>query len=263
MSYNLDNFSFDEWVEFIFDHSIEKIDGKEWYWQDEWHSEFKNNTLQINYLTKLFQNPETLNTKFSWEQINQGFWFLMASGYMDVHIADYEVEDGQVKNYEQYKIKKEKEDEAVTEKGLTPDHGMFMLLNDGRIDFLLREKCIKAMENLYIKLFTDDPTKSASFMWWDEICFDYFMKKAVTVTEDGLKVQNAMFQTLGKILNSNSKYFQLCALHGLGHLRHKDTVYLINEYLERNPSLPAPAKDYAEGCFNGTMDRIHIPYECF
>ncbi|MGH7740032.1 MAG: hypothetical protein ACREL1_07785 [bacterium] len=263
MAYNLDNLSFGEWIKFIFDHPSKGTkDEKAWYWLDEWKSEFKNNSLQIEYLTKLFEKPEILKNVHTREQIDQGLWFLMASGYKEVHIRDYGDGEEEIDSAEFFE-KRRTEKENANKKGLKPNHGIVMLFNDPRTSWLLREKCIKLMENLYNCLFLDDPIKSASFMWWDEICYDYFMKSEETVTEDGLKVQNAMFETLKNILNSNTAYFQLCALHGLGHLRHKDTGLLISEYLNRNDGLPKAVHDYAEGCIQGTMDRIHVPYECF
>src|ERR1700722_6441894 len=172
MAYNLDNFSFEEWVKFVFDHSLEKKDGKNWYWQNDWDLEFQNNDLQVTYLTKFYENPEIVKGKYSWEQIEQGLWFLMASNYIRVHIRDL---------------------------------GIVRLVNDPRIDWPLRERCILAMENLYTQLFVDDPIKSASFMWWDENCYDYFMEQDSGPDGDRPKVQDAMIQTLNKILSSHVK----------------------------------------------------------
>lgn len=262
MAYNLDQYSFEDWVDFIFNHSTEKSDGKEWYWQDQWKFEFADNARQVEHLTRLFAHPEILKARYSWEQIDQGLWFLMASNYTRVHTRSYETVDGEV-DLNQYLQRRKQEKEEAEAKGVLPDFGIVRLFNDPRIDFSIREKCVRAMENLYSRLLVGDPVKSASFMWWDEMGYGYFMKEAFTITADGLKVQEVMFQTLGRILGSDSLFFQICALHGLGHLRHPKTEDIVREYLANNPGLPKPVSEYAENCILGTMDRNHIPREYF
>jgi len=73
---NLDNYSFDEWVDFVFNHSVAEEGEKAWYWQDEWNFEVDANRTLENAI-RLFNRPATLVAKYTSEQIDQGFWFLL------------------------------------------------------------------------------------------------------------------------------------------------------------------------------------------
>jgi hypothetical protein len=39
MSLNLNNYSFDEWIEFVFNHPVPLENADAWYWEDEWEWE--------------------------------------------------------------------------------------------------------------------------------------------------------------------------------------------------------------------------------
>lgn len=76
MSLNLNNYSFDEWVEFVFSHAVPSENADAWYWEEEceWEADAEH---IINHCIRLFRNPNFLLEKFSPEQINQGFWFIL------------------------------------------------------------------------------------------------------------------------------------------------------------------------------------------
>jgi hypothetical protein len=73
MSINLNKYSFNQWLKFVFDHPVSD---PEWYWKEEWEWEGDPN-LVLEYSIKLFRNPSFLLDEYSPEQIEQGFWFLM------------------------------------------------------------------------------------------------------------------------------------------------------------------------------------------
>jgi hypothetical protein len=75
MSINLNNYSFDEWVKFVFDHPVFE---PAWYWDDAWDWEGDPNVVLKN-ASRLFSSPEFLLQEFRPEQIEQGFWFLLGS----------------------------------------------------------------------------------------------------------------------------------------------------------------------------------------
>lgn len=76
MSLKLNNYSFDEWIEFVFNHPVPSENADVWYWKDEWRWEADAEHI-IKYCIKLFRNPNFLLEKFSPEQINKGFWFIL------------------------------------------------------------------------------------------------------------------------------------------------------------------------------------------
>jgi hypothetical protein len=91
MAINLNNRSFDDWLIFAFDHPI-STPSTAWYWDDEWDWEAEPEHI-LKYSIKLFTNPQVLLEKFSYEQINQGFWFLLgATNQLSDWIWDKEIE---------------------------------------------------------------------------------------------------------------------------------------------------------------------------
>jgi hypothetical protein len=61
MSINLNNYSFDEWVKFVFDHPVFE---PAWYWDDAWNWEGDPNVVLKN-ASQLFSSPEFLLQEFS------------------------------------------------------------------------------------------------------------------------------------------------------------------------------------------------------
>jgi hypothetical protein len=222
MTYNLNSFTFEEWLKFVFDHPVLDTTGpsynqKHWYLRDEeWNLSNWDSVLQAEFCTALFDEPSVIKTKYSWEQIEEGFWFLLNE------IVQY-------------------------------------LIHDINIPWIKRKKLIESMENLYERLFSDDPITLTSFMWWDGLCYDYFMKKGVVENEDDLNVQNTALETLKRILKIESLKCQVAALHGLGHVMHKETASVINEFLEQHANLPKRIQEYAKCCIQGTMDQMGDP----
>ena len=65
------------------------------------------------------------------------------------------------------------------------------------------------------------------------------------------RIQNAMFETLSKILCLDAKHCQFAALHGLNHVYHPNTSSLVRDYVESNPALSDEEVEYATFCANG------------
>ena len=63
-----------------------------------------------------------------------------------------------------------------------------------------------------------------------------------------------MFEALVQILRLDSVPCQRAALHGLGHLRHRETEKAVEDFLARNPNLPEKDRAYARTCAGGTME---------
>ncbi|MDQ3801489.1 MAG: hypothetical protein M3384_18865 [Acidobacteriota bacterium] len=79
MSLNLNEYSFEEWVNFVFNHPV-ATSSTAWYWDDEWEWESDSEHI-IEYCIRLFRNPDFLLECYSPEQINQGFWFLLGATF--------------------------------------------------------------------------------------------------------------------------------------------------------------------------------------
>jgi hypothetical protein len=130
------NMSYDEWIKFVFDHPVNDDIKSAWYWDsqldafwNEWSTSGKViMEQQLEYATKLFQNPMFLLQEYKPEQINQGFWFLLS---------------------------------------LVPDFGLAELIWKTELPWSLREKCILSMVVPFQSIFMEIPEQSSCYMWWD------------------------------------------------------------------------------------------------
>ncbi|MBW4494269.1 MAG: hypothetical protein KME26_14515 [Oscillatoria princeps RMCB-10] len=69
---NLNEYSFEEWVDFVFDHPVTDPPwhhGNEW----EWTGDIEH---LLPYVARLFRNPDFLLDKYSEDQLIQGFGYL-------------------------------------------------------------------------------------------------------------------------------------------------------------------------------------------
>jgi len=129
---NLDNYTFEQWVVFVFDHPTvvrrEREVGvpreKTWYLQDEWEHWGSPEHL-LPYMTRLFRKPDFLLERYSVEQLRQGFWYLPGGSRLN----DW--------------------------------------LWDTGIAWRLRKKCILAMVPLFKRMFIKEQLGDTCYMWWD------------------------------------------------------------------------------------------------
>jgi hypothetical protein len=169
---------------------------------------------QVAHLTAIFRNAADLRSQYSPDQLEQGFWYLISGG----------------------------------------DGGLSDLLWNTAVPWEARAELIDATVALYRDLFTVDPLDSSSHMFRDGIAYDYFCgnRDPETNAEDR-RVQDAMFDALLQILGLDSLPCQRAALHGLGHLRHRETEKAVEDFLARTPNLSEKDRAYARACSSGTM----------
>ena len=69
--------TFEQWLEFVFNNPVRK---REWYWDEDFDSRWEalelTDTLIVQYMTRLFLEPEVLKP-YSLDQVEQGLWFLL------------------------------------------------------------------------------------------------------------------------------------------------------------------------------------------
>jgi hypothetical protein len=203
---DLTNFSFDEFVSFLFDRDVSlESEGRD-YWY--WHVEAKFDPKKIRaYYVQLFRQPEFLLSRFTKAQLEEGFWAI------------------QVPNL---------------------DCSVSRMIHDSDQPLSTREECIGSMVDLFERLFAKEPLDSSVQMWWDSLCYDWHcgIRNRESGGED-LALQNMFFQALAKVLAIDSWICQGAALHGLSHLHHPHSKELIERYIEENPSLTQEQKAYA------------------
>lgn len=89
MSINLTQYTFDAWLDFIFKHPVTALPFS-WSFEEAWQYECESDMLVI-FMTRLFSEPDILVTRYSYPEIDQGFWFIPGpNGFMwtllDEHI---------------------------------------------------------------------------------------------------------------------------------------------------------------------------------
>ncbi len=212
MEFDLRGRSLDDIKDFIFNHPVPTItDEAGWWWEAIVELD------PVEYATRLidiFRQPADLRTRYTREQLEQGFWMLISGA----------------------------------------DTSLGSLLWETAIPWDVRETLIQSTVDLYEKLFALEPLDSSVHMFWDALAYDYCVPTRYPETDnEDRRVQEAMFSALTQILRIDSITCQMAALHGLGHLRHRDTERAITAYLAANPTLEDDHRQYALACISGDI----------
>jgi hypothetical protein len=213
--------TFGEWVNYCFDRQNDT-----WHWTmmedvpdaegfptpGNWYAPDPKTLCE--YLTRLFRRPGILIHRFSGDQLNWGFWFILGIGssYMQVRLDRTVPESDRV---------------ALVEAILTLYRELFApLCDDSTSDDDERH-----------------PVGMACYMMWDMDCL---------WPPDGPEfaaIKDAQYRVLAEALRIKSGAVRESALHGLG-----DTHYLtdpervrsiIDAFLEENPRIPDRLREYA------------------
>lgn len=209
-SVDLTNVSFDEFVAFLFDHEIDRdipLGPKKY---DPWyfHVEAEFDAKKIcAYYVRMFRRPEFLLTRFTKAQLEEGFWAIQ---------------------------------------GPNLNCSVSRIIDNSDLPLSLKEECIRSMTDLFKRLFAMEPLDGSVQMWWDSLCYDWHCgnRQRERGGED-LELQNIFFETLSKVLATDSWICQGAALHGFGHLHHPRTKELIERFVEEHPTLSQEQKAYA------------------
>ena len=181
-----------------------------WYWDVDLTFDPRE---QVAHLTAIFRNAADLRSRYSPDQLEQGFWYLISGA----------------------------------------DGGLSDLLWNTAVPWEARAELLDATVALYRDLFAVDPLDTSAHMFWDGIAYDYGLTRDPETNAEDRRVQDAMFNALLQILDLDSLACQRAALHGLGHLRHRETAKAVEGFLARNPELSEKDRAYAHACASGTM----------
>jgi hypothetical protein len=210
-TYDLTRISYEGFVSFLFDHEVnplpeEQLINEHSPWY--FHADVTYDPAAISkYYMKLFGNPDFLFQIYTREQLEQGLWAIMTMN-LDCSIAN--------------------------------------IIWNTDLDFENRANCVRAIYDLYNKLFSKDSLDTSCYMFWDSLAYDWHCgnRKRENGGED-LLMQDVMFETLINILKLASVDCQYAALHGLGHLHHPGTSTAIMDYLQRDGEMNDELKSYA------------------
>ncbi len=201
-SRDLTSISFDDFVSLIFNPS------------EHWKPDTPVPVIEIDeerfcsYYVRLFREPEFLLSRFTKQELEEGFWEIM---------------------------------------GYTNDWSLGQLIEYSDAPFSSRKECIESMAVLFERLFASESLDTSVHMWWDSLCYSWHCgnRKRERGGED-LELQDIYFRTLAKVLAIDSWICQGSALHGLGHLHHPETAALIYRFIEEHPSLTEEQRQYAQ-----------------
>jgi len=216
--------TYEDWIDYVFDHAVPFYE-QAWYWdadEDWWEPRPEQ---AIEYLTRLFENPEPLTDQFADSQIAQGLRYLLDNG--------------------------------------AGAHCRF--LSEGSVPLDTRVACIAAMQTLFARIFQprcepvlshlDEPGTNAlngiCYMWWDIMPLG-----AVSRPSRADPIHDACLSVMREMLKLPNPACQESALHGLGHWTHaypEFTAATIDGYVARNPKLRPELARYAQAARSGCI----------
>jgi hypothetical protein len=216
------------WINLVFDHPVTDL---EWYWSPEvpaafaggndWHEAPEN---IVNHIAETFENASELLSRFSDQQLDQGFWFLFGNSRPDF---------------------------------------MRLLLDPG-ISFPIRLRAMKSFVPLFEQVMAArcsrhlahldepgaNPLNSACYMWLDEL-LDRFRPAKLSLSQ----LDRELISVLGSVLNIPHDACRESALHGIGHWvgRYPELAVIVDKFLSGTPGLRPELAVYAERARAGNV----------
>jgi hypothetical protein len=217
--------SYPDWLNYVFDHAV-PFDEEVWHHEAEADWWQPSAALAVDYLARLFENPEGLVDAFSDSQIAQGLQYLIDNGA----------------------------------------GGYCRFLTDGSVPIESRAACIEAFSTLFARLFQprcepvlshlDEAGANAlsgiCYMWWDIIPF-----AAGSKPRQPDPIHEACLAEMRETLRLPNPACQESALHGLSHWAQaypEFTAATIDAYLAANPKLRPELARYAEAARSGCVN---------
>ena len=217
-------FSYPDWLEHAFGHEV-RIGRNAWYFDDDIDWWGPEPIVAIDYLTRLFAQPEAALEWFADSQIAQGLTYLLGTS-------------------------------------ASGDNGWFYATS---VPIAKRVACIEAIGNFFARIFaprcTDDlshlndspagPLNTVCYMWWDE-----FPSIGLESDPHLPTMQEATLRTMVAILQLPSLACQESALHGLGHWHRQAPQGVeapIDAFLAAHPRLDPRLAAYARSARRGCV----------
>ncbi len=224
----LNTISFEEWVHCIFELALDEP-----IIQIEQFDTKTHPVIVVEYLTRLFEDAQSILASYSPMQLYWGLWHIVSWN------SDLETSYGDV-------------------------------LKNEQVPWADRKRCFDAMYTLFETFFASRCTphlvsarypghtlnlvNDVCFMWWDCIWYAALIppKSWLTTRElEGTKqgdLNHATMDVLVRILSLESDPCRESALHGLAHHHHfyeERVVNIINEFLAQNTQIRPELRAYA------------------
>lgn len=212
MDIDLRTASYEEFISSVFDHEpADDVDDK-WFWKEEVEVQIEPQPF-IAHLTSVFEKSSDLVDRFTIRQIAEGLEFLFCG----------------------------------------PDgSGRLGQLWNPEVPWLERRRCILSIPNFYRQVFEPDDETGCGFMLWDWIAYGYESgNKSPANSPEDARVQDTMLEALTAMLASQSDETQAAAIHGLGHLHHRDSSRVITGFLNSSSVITPGLRKYAGEVLEG------------
>ena len=227
MIIRLRDVSLSTFVERLFRHPAPADDAKPWYsGKVEFEIEAEQ---QLRHLTEVFSAADSLPAQgLSHRQIEVGLWCILGGADSESFVS---------------------------------------LLWNRSLPFDLRRDTIAALFELYDRLLAAAPHESIDFRHPDSsprrfqtidymalaLIVEAFVPANTTSSYDRTRVRGALLNVFSRLLNHPAPVAQYAALHGLGHLRSKKRVAVIDQYLAARREMDATQREYALDARSGTL----------
>ncbi len=223
MDNRLTDLSYEDWIEHVFSHEVRKYQAA-WYFDLDapwWDGPA---AVTVDYLTRLFEDPEPALAYFADSQIAQGLHYLIDTGA----------------------------------------GGTVLALTESVVPLPERLRCLRSIGTLFARIFAErctptlshldepetGPLNGVCYMWWD-----IFPIGAPAGDPEADDIDDAILSVMEASLSLSCPACQESALHGLGHwqMRHSERVAAaIDRFLsceeDLRPELVAYARAARTGC---------------
>jgi hypothetical protein len=209
ISVDINGYSFDEFVEFVFDRDVPSESEmptpdegpRRWYYCANPVFDLDR---QCGHYVRLFSESTRLPRMFSKAQLEQGFSAILS--------------------------------------GRSFSAGMLIWNTD--LPFEQRKLIVKSMFYLFRDLFSVERVGTA-YTWWPRLCYSWEngQRQRSRGGED-LAMQDVMFETMSEVLSIESDRCRWCALQGLRLLHHPATLELFQKYSSIVPSIEEGFREY-------------------
>lgn len=215
--------TFSEWVEAVFNHS--KTD---FYAYLDYIDNVNSPTidilpeLELEYITQAFNDAQNTLAPFSDTQLGHALWYIASQSWIR-EVGNPEIEWSKRQNC------------------IQSFYVLFSEIFDKRCEKKLNANCFEDCGN---------DLNLTCYMWWDIFPLWGDLEKRNPIDD-------AFLNVMKKTLTLDNVACHENALHGLGHLYRvsyaRDIEKIIDDYLERNPTLPASLKAYAQSAEKGSV----------
>ncbi|MBI1177509.1 hypothetical protein GC207_08730 [bacterium] len=222
MGRKLQNVTFEQWLDFAFNHPVTK---PAWHWADDADLWAGSATEMVDLLTRTFLDSGTALQSFSDAQLNQGFWYLISVPCSDIACS---ITNGRVSNHARIDCVK-------------------AIVNLFRDCFALR--CSNHLSHL--DEAGANPLNSICYMWWD--LFPVFGKPK---EPKWAEFDSLILEVMGRVLDLDSDACREAALHGLGesHCYYPDrTPAIVENFIWKHRHIRDSLRNYAYAAMHGDV----------